>query len=543
MKNKRLKNFSSGITLIALVVTIVVLLILAGVSISMLTGENGIIIQASESKILTNLGNVEDSYRLYLTSKKIEQDKIDDVNLDTLSFLTKVYVGENEYVYAINNLNELQLDMKFGQGTIENNISDYTDLNDVYFVDKKGNVAYVLNQKLYGSLELAKDLTPTREDFFLFDAETGTITGIAENTSKDPNGVGYYYNDLGEKIISEEEILIPSTINGVPVVNIAGFVEYVGAKRIVGAFFGCSNLKAIVIPDSVTSIGANAFEECSELINITIPNSVTSIGGLAFSGCTSLTNITIPNSVTSIGDFAFWGCSSITNIKVEEGNTVYDSRENCNAIIEKSSNKLLYGCKNTIIPNSVISIGDSAFEECTGLTNITIPNSVTSIETSAFYECTDLTNITIPSSVTRIRNFAFSGCTELTSIKVDENNITYDSRDNCNAIIEKSSNILLSGCKNTIIPSSVTSIGNYAFQGCTGLTNITIPSSVTSIGNYAFSGCTGLTSITIPNSVTSIDAYAFYKCTELTEIIIESGSTLTVPAHKWGATNATIKQL
>ena len=250
----------------------------------------------------------------------------------------------------------------------------------------------------------------------------------------------------------------------------------------------------VVEPSYTDDFGANIVSNTYEngIGIITFDNDVTSIGTYAFEYCTNLASITMPNSVTSIEEGAFSGCTGLTSIT---------------------------------IPNSVTSVGSNAFGYCTGLTSITIPNSVTSIGGSAFNGCSSLTSVTIPNSVTSIGEGAFNGCSSLTSMIVSNGNSTYDSRNNCNAIIETSTNKLIVGCKNTTMPNSVTTVGEGAFNGCSGLTSVTIPDSVISIGNQAFNGCSGLTSVTIPNFVTTIGYRAFAGCSGLTSVTIGNSVT------------------
>ena len=288
----------------------------------------------------------------------------------------------------------------------------------------------------------------------------------------------------------------------------------------IAAFSRCSGLTSITIPESVTSIMDDAFSRCSGLTSVTIPESVTSIGTGAFSGCEALTSVTIPNSVTSIGNGAFMDCSGLTSVTIPNS-------------VTSIGRWVFSGCSgltSITIPNSVTSIEEQAFSRCSGLTSVTIPNSVTSIASYAFEDCSGLTSITIPESVTSIMDDAFSGCSGLTSMKVESGNTIYDSRNNCNAIIETSSNTLISGCINTTIPNSVTSIGRYAFFNCSGLTSVTIPNSVTSIGGYVFYGCSSLTSVTVENPTPiTISSGDFPNC---------KNATLYVPAGSKAAYEA-----
>ena len=302
------------------------------------------------------------------------------------------------------------------------------------------------------------------------------------------------------------------------------------------------------VTHSVTSIGYYAFYDCSGLTSIEIPNSVTSIENYAFYNCSGLTSIEIPNSVTSIGEEAFYGTAWYNNQPdgvVYAGNVLYKYKgtmpSNTSVVVKDGTLGItasaFYGCTgltSVTIPNSVTSIGNGAFSFCKGLTSITIPNSVTSIGNYAFSNCEMLTSVTIPNSVTSIGNGAFSSCIALTSIKIPNSvtsigngafasclgltsivievgNQKYDSRENCNAIIETKSNTLIAGCMNTVIPNSVTSIGERAFYVCYGLTSITIPNSVTSIGYYAFSFLNNLTDVfCLATDVPSTNSYAFY---------------------------------
>ena len=345
---------------------------------------------------------------------------------------------------------------------------------------------------------------------------------------------GSSYSDYNNRYSGS--VTIPSTVtyNGTTY-SVTSIGEY--------AFYECSSLTSVTIPNSVTSIGEAAFMYCSGLTSVTIGNSVTSIGDEAFCACFSLTSVTIPNSVTSIGYMAFYGCSSLTmpvynahcfaylptsyegaytipeGIKQIAGGAFASCESLTSVTIGNSVTNIgeyafgwCSGLTSVTIPNSVTSIGEGAFCACSSLTSVTIPNSVTSIGDGAFCACSGLTSVTIPNSVTSIGYEAFDGCSGLTSVIVEKGNTVYDSRENCNAIIETAINTLIVGCQNTIIPNSVTSIGVYAFRYCSGLTSVTIPNSVTSIGNLAFMSCSSLTSIeSLAETPPTLGAYAFYN--------------------------------
>ena len=323
---------------------------------------------------------------------------------------------------------------------------------------------------------------PTRL-FFLLVAACIALSGNVAHAQITDNGLGYYNSGNGTITItyyygSDGALSIPSTIlvNGV-YLPVTSILDY--------AFDGCANLSSVTIPTSVTSIGEHAFWQCDNLVSVTIPSSVTSIGNETFANCSSLTSITIPSSVTSIGIGAFAGCSS--------------------------------------------------------LTSFTIPTSVTSIGFGAFDGCANLTSVTIPASVTSIGSIAFDNCSSLTAINVNTGNPDYSSvngvlfNQNQTTLVEYPGG--LNG--NYTIPTGVTSILDYAFDGCANLTSVTLPDSVTRIGNEAFANSSSLTSVTIPARVYIIGGFAFWQCTNLTSVIFMGDAPSAASTVFTGDPNAT----
>lgn len=343
-----------------------------------------------------------------------------------------------------------------------------------------------------------------------------------------------------------------------------------------GAFANQKSLVSVKIPKSVKKIGTSAFENCPSLLSLELPDGIKEISRTLLQGCAALKEITIPENVTKINKNAFFGCTSLEKITVDKNNKVFDSRESCNAIIETATNTLICGCKNTVIPEEIEKIEQNAFKD-SFIKEINIPGKVSSISIEAFSNCTSLEkiiiskgnktydsrencnaiietatntlilgckNTVIPEEIEKIGKFSFEnsaikeinisasvkeissdayfGCFSIESIRVVEDNKVYDSRENCNAIIETATNTLVHGCKNTVIPKSVKKIGMQAFAGDMSLTHITIPEGVTEIGEAAFCNCP-LTEIYIPDSVKKVGDGAFINCNKMEKIYLRKG--------------------
>lgn len=366
------------------------------------------------------------------------------------------------------------------------------------------------------------------------------VVGMAKGYAQDFNvdGLNYTVNDDGVSVtltgradgMWSDELDIPEdVVYAGSHYSVTKIGDYAFADER-GGLWG-----TLVIPNSVTTIGDHAFYYGGVLFSLILGNSVQVIGDYAFAGYSNLSgDLVIPSSVTSIGDGAFGGCGGFDNITVESGNSYYDSRDNCNAIIETSTNKLVAGCKNSFIPNTVTAIGVSALGGC-GLSSFAIPPSVTSIGDHAL-AFNGLNSIVIPNNVVYIGKGAFEE-ESIESIVVEDGNPVYDSRDNCNAIIETSTNTLVIGSNNTVIPNSVTAVEDYAFFYRYFLTgDLVIPNSVKTIGAYAFYQCFGnedygsgdSVSLTIGNSVETIGELAFSGCRMITGDLVLPNSVTTI---------------
>lgn len=324
-----------------------------------------------------------------------------------------------------------------------------------------------------------------------YDCDDFSYVAIPDSVIQIGNGAFGGCEDLREVDLSKNITTIENFTFGeckkLASIVIPDGVTYIGRD----AFYHCESLKSIELPNSVKEIRGSAFSGCSLLDLTTFPENLTLIGTYAFYECTTLKNIYIPKSVSSLYTSSFSGCSSVDSIVVEEGNTIYDSHNDCNAIIETMSGNLLLGCKNTVIPNGVKRINERAFYGCSGLAKIDLPDGVISIGDSAFRECTSLTEVNMTDSVTSIDRFAFDRCYLLSSLNISK---------------------------------SITTLSSCVFFSCESLSNFVIPDSVTTIKDSVFQNCTSLTTINIPANVSSISTQIFINCPKLTTVTVDSSN-------------------
>lgn len=373
------------------------------------------------------------------------------------------------------------------------------EVDSIYYLIQGNHVAVTKKDQNYNSYSGDVVIPPT----VTHNGVTYTVTAIDDHA---------FYNSSGLTSVS-----MPNTITSLGI----------------GAFYDCTGLTQVEIPNSVYSMGNGVFNGCTSLTSLVVPNSVVTIGNGMCYGCTKLTSVHFGSSVAQVGTTLFRNCSRLKSITVDSANTHFDSREDCNAFIETATDKLLFGCQASFVPNtvkvignsafitqpirslvipnsvtaiedyafcysglydcvignSVTTLGDYAFYGSRNMKHLTLGNSVTTIGDWAFFECSSLTALHFPATVTHIGERSLERCGVLDTISVDSNNPCYDSRDNCNALIETATNTIIKGGNITVIPNTVTTIATCAFAGLSTARSVVIPANITTMNDAAYANC------------------------------------------------------
>lgn len=472
-KSQEKKTRAKGITLIALVVTVVILLILAGISITLVLSENGIISKAQESRLKSNNATVSDSLKMMIARYSI--DDMGEGKTDVLARLNSDGITDANDVINVPVLVGKKLGTGNGSGTSDVYVIED---NKLYYYDKKGektDLGDIDNLQFSGDKQ-----------------ESGIFTITSDGTVYMKDRQSGFYTDKHEH--STKEVIIPSEINGIKVKKLGDYMfcnynslESVGIPDGIteignGVFCGCWEIANIVIPDNVKSIGKEAFSECKKLTSVVIPDGVASIGDRAFTECSDLENIKMSKNIQYVGDFAFEGTKWLKTLPdglLYFGNTLY-----------AYNGKIPQG--TTIeIKDGVTNINGEAFSNQEGLIAIKIPDSVTSIEEYAFANCTKLASINIPDSIEYVGDQAFEGTAWLNN---QNDGVVYIGKTLYCYKGEMPSNTTIT------VKEGTTNISGLCFEGCTNLASITIPKSVTYIGMGAFFMCDNLKTINYKGS-------------------------------------------